>query len=253
MNSEPEGQIYDCIGAGYKSQRRSDPRIFEQIERALSGCVTVINVGAGTGSYEPQGCTLAVEPSQKMIDQRPPGIAKCIKGVAEKLPVRNKAFDGALASLTMHHWTDVAAGLAEMRRVARKRIVLFTWDPEAEIDFWLTRDYFPAILDLDRPRFPALWQLHGMLGGMEVHPVMIPADCADGFLGAFWKRPEAYLDEEVRRGISAMAQIERSELESGLERLRVDLRTGEWMRRNAKLRPLAELDLGYRIVICVRT
>ncbi|MGB8353918.1 MAG: methyltransferase domain-containing protein [Chthoniobacteraceae bacterium] len=243
------GPIYDEIGAGYTSRRSSDFRIFEQIRRALAPCATVLNVGAGTGSYEPATCTLAVEPSERMIAQRPAGTARCIRAVAEHLPLGDKSFDGSLASLTIHHWTNVRAGLAEMRRVTRKRIVLFTWDPEFEADFWLVRDYFPAILELDRPRFPTLRQLEEMLGRIEVDVVPIPADCQDGFIGAFWKRPEAFLDPEVVRANSAMAQIDPQKFRDGIEKLREDLQSGEWARRNAGLGALGELDLGYRLIV----
>jgi SAM-dependent methyltransferase len=240
---------YDEIGIGYASRRTSDPRIFECIRMALSSCATVLNVGGGAGSYEPPTCILAVEPSQRMIEQRPPGLARCIRAAAEHLPLEDKSFDGALASLTIHHWKDVRAGLAEMCRVTRKRIVLFTWDPEFEADYWLTRDYFPAILELDRPRFPTLRGLEAMLHRIDVQTVPISADCQDGFIGAFWKRPEAFLDPEVVRANSAMAQLDPQKLQDGLGRLRDDLRTGAWWRRNPHLAAQNELDLGYRLVI----
>lgn len=246
---EKERPIYDRIGVGYTARRGTDPAIFRQIEAALAGCATVLNVGAGTGSYEPAACALAVEPSQRMIEQRAEGRARCIQASAERLPLEDKSFDGALASLTIHHWTDVAAGLAEMRRVARKRVVLFTWDPEFRADFWLTRDYFPAIAKLDRPRFPTLPQLRGWLGRVEVQAVPIPADCEDAFLGAFWKRPAAFLDPAVVRANSAMALLEASVLSLGLARLAADLRSGAWARRNGELEGLRELDLGYRLVV----
>jgi SAM-dependent methyltransferase len=242
--------VYDKIGIGYTSRRRSDPTIFGQIEKALSPCTTVLNVGAGTGSYEPTTCTLAVEPSQEMINQRPRTAAHCIRAAAERLPLEDKSFDGALASLTIHHWNDIQAGLAEMRRVTRKRIVLFTWDPEFESDFWLTRDYLPAILQRDRPRFPNMRQLGAVLQNIEVQTVPIPAQCQDGFFGSFWKRPEAYLDPEVKRTNSAMAQLDPEHLQDGLRRLRHDLSSGVWADRNSNLAGLTELDLGYRLVLC---
>ncbi|MGA9668896.1 MAG: class I SAM-dependent methyltransferase, partial [Terracidiphilus sp.] len=142
--------VYDKIGVDYSLRRKADPQILDQIEKALSSCATVLNVGAGTGSYEPPACTLAVEPSQEMIDQRSRGSALCIRGTAEQLPLEDRSFDGTLASLTIHHWDDVEAGLIEMQRVARKKVVLFTWDPESESDFWLTRGYFPAMLERDQ-------------------------------------------------------------------------------------------------------
>ncbi len=246
---EEERPIYDRIGVGYTSRRGTDPTIFRQIEAALAGCTTVLNVGAGTGSYEPAACTLAVEPSRRMIEQRAVGRARCIQASAEKLPLEDKSFDGALACLTIHHWTDVAAGLAEMRRVARKRVVLFTWDPEFRLNFWLTRDYFPAIAKLDRPRFPTLPQLQSWLGRAEVQAVPIPADCEDAFIGAFWKRPAAFLDPAVVQANSAMALLEPTALQEGLGRLEADLRSGVWARRNGELEGLREFDLGYRLVV----
>jgi ubiquinone/menaquinone biosynthesis C-methylase UbiE len=185
-----------------------------------------------------------------MINQRPRGAARCIRAAAERLPLEDKSFDGALASLTIHHWKDIQAGLAEMRRVARKRIVLFTWDPEFESDFWLTRDYFPAILQLDRPRFPTMRRLDAILQNIEVQIVPISAQCQDGFIGSFWKRPEAFLDPEVQRTNSAMAQLDPEQLQDGLLRLRQDLLTNLWAKRNSDLAGLTELDLGYRLVIC---
>jgi SAM-dependent methyltransferase len=249
VDHESVSPIYDEIGPGYTLRRRSDPRIFEYIKTALSSCATIVNVGAGAGSYEPPTCPLAVEPSPTMIEQRPTGIARCVRAVAEHLPLEDKSFDGSLASLTIHHWKDVPAGLAEMRRVTRKRIVLFTWDPEFEANYWLTRDYFPAILELDRPRFPTLRALEAMLARIDVQTVPISADCQDGFIGAFWKRPEAFLDPDVVRANSAMAQLDPQKLKDGLARLRDDLRTGAWWRRNPHLPALNELDLGYRLVI----
>lgn len=247
VSDEP---IYDKIGSGYATRRKPDPDIFRSIEKALSICTSVLNVGAGTGSYEPPTCTLAVEPSQEMINQRPRSSARCIRAAAERLPIEDNSFDGALASLTIHHWKDIQAGLAEMRRVARKRIVLFTWDPEFESDFWLTRDYVPGILELDRSRFPTMLQLGSLLQNFEVQIIPIPAQCEDGFVGSFWKRPKAYLDPEVQRTNSAMALLDAEQLGKGLRRLRHDLLTGIWYDRNSNLADLNELDLGYRLVIC---
>jgi SAM-dependent methyltransferase len=185
-----------------------------------------------------------------MIKQRPRTAAHCIRAAAERLPLGDKSFDGTLASLTIHHWKDIQAGLAGMRRVTRKRIVLFTWDPEFESDFWLTRDYLPVIVQQDRPRFPTMPQLGAVLQDFEVQTVLIPAQCQDGFLGSFWKRPEAYLDSEVQRTNSAMAQLDPEHLRDGLRRLERDLASGIWADRNSHLARLTELDLGYRLVLC---
>jgi SAM-dependent methyltransferase len=242
--------IYDAIGEGYSLYRRTDPIIFSQIVKAVAMCETVLNVGAGTGCYEPATCRLAVEPSFKMIVQRPLGSAPCIQGVAERLPLANQSFDGSLASLTIHHWSDVAAGLREMCRVTRKRIVLFTWNPELDSRFWLTRDYLPEIFDL--PHSPTMAELKRILGNVEVQPVPIPEDCHDGFMGAFWKRPTAFLDPLIQRANSAMALLDREVLRKGIDRLRDDLQTGAWSSRNAELQTLTSLDVGFRMVISDR-
>lgn len=241
--------LYDTIGKKYSSRRRTDPKIFSQIVAALEMCDTVLNVGAGTGCYEPTTCRLAVEPSLRMIAQRPLGSAPCVLGVAEKLPLADKSFDGSLASLTLHHWSDISAGLREMRRVTRERIVLFTWDPEFRADFWLTRDYLPEILERDRPRFPTMGQLERMLGKVEVQPVPIPHDCQDGFTGAYWRRPAAYLDPVVQTTNSSMALLDAEIVRKAVDRLREDLQTGRWSARNRELQARASLDLGNRLII----
>jgi SAM-dependent methyltransferase len=191
--------IYDRIGSGYTGTRRPDPRIAAAIGAALGDARTLVNVGAGAGAYEPPvRRVVAVEPSRAMIRQRPTGAAPCIQAVAERLPFRDGAVDASLAILTIHHWTEQAAGLAELRRVARRRVVVFTWDLGSLGEFWLTTEYFPEILDLDRPRFASMAVLEQRLGAIRTIPVPIPHDCQDGFLGAFWRRPEAYLDPAVR-------------------------------------------------------
>jgi SAM-dependent methyltransferase len=236
---------YDAIGEGYALRRRPDPRIAAAISSALGAARTVINVGAGTGSYEPTDrVVLAVEPSDLMITQRPAGAAPCVRGSAESLPAEDAAFDAAMAVLTIHHWSNWRLGLREMRRVARHRIVLLTFDAAAS-NFWLTRDYLPELLMLDRQIMPALDALAEELGAFEVSPVMIPHDCSDGFLGAYWRRPALYLDPIVRRSISPFASIDAGE---GLGRLADDLESGVWHRRNADLLTLDALDVGYRLL-----
>jgi SAM-dependent methyltransferase len=239
---------YDRIGVAYSTTRRPDPRIRDAIWSALGGAATVINVGAGAGSYEPPETVLAVEPSQVMIDQRPPGSAPAVRAGAERLPVPDGFAEAAMALLTVHHWSDVAAGIAELRRVAR-RIVILTWDQHVTERFWLSREYLPQLSSYDR-RAVTIDSLLDLLGGGEVRPLPVPHDCSDGFLGAFWRRPQAYLDPTVRAGISTMAALEPT-LGPGLERLRGDLESGEWDRRHADLLQLDELDLGYRLLITV--
>lgn len=245
--------LYDTIGRGYASLRRADPRIFAAINAALGDAVSVANIGAGTGSYEPRDRTvIAVEPSEVMIRQRPapPLAAPCVQGTAESLPLESASVDAAMAILTIHHWTDLQQGLAEMARVARKRAVILTWVPDSA-PFWLTQDYFPEILTYDRTVFPATLALIAMLerliGPTTLSPLPIPHDCADGMLCAYWRRPERYLRDDVRAAISSFARID---AEPGLARLRDDLASGRWARRNQHILNMSELDLGYRLITC---
>ena len=241
---------YDRIGQGYVASRRPDARIARAIVSALGDAASLVNVGAGAGSYEPPDRrVVAVEPSVEMIRQRPRDAAPAVRGVAEHLPFRTGAFDAALAVLTVHHWTDVAAGLAELRRVGRRRVVILTWDPACHTGFWLIDEYLPALLDLDIARFPTLSAVARSMPGMRATPVPIPHDCVDGFLGAFWRRPEAYLDPNVRRAISGFAQLPRERVEDCVTRLDADLRSGAWDRRFGHLRSLDALDLGYRLIV----
>ena len=237
---------YERIGRGYGELRRADPRLERAIAEALGDAASVVNVGAGTGSYEPAGPgTVAVEPAVVMIAQRPPNAAPCVRGYAERLPFGDRTFDAGLAVLTIHHWSDWREGLRELVRVARKRVVLSTWDPECG-GFWLMKDYLPSMLELDRRRFPSLAALSGELGDVQVRAVPIPHDCTDGFLGAYWRRPTAFLDPSIRRGISSFAP---AELDAGLARLAGDLESGAWVRKHEYLLEQAELDIGYRLVV----
>jgi SAM-dependent methyltransferase len=241
-------QLYDVIGGSYARHRRPDPRLAEAIVRALGPGPSVVNVGAGTGSYEPTDRrVVAVEPSLAMIRQRPPGSAPVVQASAMDLPLRDAAFAAALAVLTIHHWPDRERGLAELARVSAGRVVIVTWDP-ASRGFWL-EDYFPALMDIDRPLFPSLEEFRRTLGTVEVHPLAIPHDCADGFLGAYWRRPHAYLDPGVRGAISTFSKIE---ADAGLARLRRDVADGTWAGRHGHLAHRSELDLGYRLVVAGR-
>ena len=244
-------QLYDRIGTGYSVTRRTEPRLATRIDAALGSAETVVNVGAGTGSYEPRGRrVVAVEPSAVMLRQRHPDAAPAIQGQAERLPFPDGTFDAAMAVWTVHHWADPPAGLAELRRVARDRVVVATWDPELGGDFWLFARYLPAIRDADAAAFPAIATIAEALGGrVDVAPLPIPQDCADGFLGAFWARPEAYLDPAVRAGMSTLAAADPDVVAAGLSQLAVDLDSGEWDARFGELRRTAELDLGYRLVV----
>lgn len=239
--------LYDSIGDDYKVYRRPDPRIAHAISLALDDADTVLNVGAGAGSYEPADRkVVALEPSLAMIRQRGAGSAPVVQAGATHLPFHDAAFAAALAILTVHHWPDRARGLAELARVARRRVVILTWDP-ASPNFWLTDDYFPAIVAIDRPIFPTIEELGRAFGSFDVRTLLIPHDCTDGFLGAYWRRPHAYLDPGVRGAISTFTKLD--SLEPGLTRLREDLTDGSWARRHGHLLAASELDLGYRLVV----
>ncbi len=240
---------YDRIGVGYARYRRPDSRIGAAITDALGDARSVLNVGAGTGSYEPTDRrVVAVEPSSTMVAQRPPGSAPVVCAVAEHLPIRDDAFDVALGVLTVHHWTDVDRGLAELRRVARRQ-VLFGFEVSTQEQLWFTGHYLPESAALEAKRAPTTAQLIDGLDGAEVLAVPVPHDCADGFLGAYWRRPEAYLDAEVRASISTFASIDPVVVDTAIERLRADLDSGAWHRAHAELLELDELDLGYRLIV----
>ena len=241
--------VYDRIGSTYTSTRRPDPTIADLILRALGEANTVVNVGAGTGAYEPTDRSIfAVEPAEHMIRQRTAGTAHVIQAVAEALPFRDHAFDAALAVLTLHHWTDWRRGLDEMRRVA-DRVVLFTFEPGEMGNFWLTEAYFPEIVELDRERCPPVADLVNQLGDCTVDRIAIPHDCADGFFAAYWRRPEGYLDPGVRTGISGFALLDPDVVNRGVARLRADLESGSWEERYGHLRRLDALDVCYRLVV----
>jgi SAM-dependent methyltransferase len=239
---------YDSIGRTYTATRQTEPRIAARIWAALGDARTVVNVGAGTGNYEPPDREVtAVEPSEVMIAQRAPDTAPVVQASAEHLPFDDDSFDAAMAVLTLHHWTDWRAGCAELRRVARDRVVVFSWDPTYRGRMWLSAEYFPTLSWQDVREFPTLQDQVGALQA-TVEVVPVPWDCRDGFFSAFWRRPEAYLDPAVRAGISTMARREH-ELAGGIARLRADLESGEWARRHADLLDLEELDLGYRLLV----
>jgi SAM-dependent methyltransferase len=242
--------VYDTIGTSYTATRRTDPRISQVIWAELHGCRSVLNVGAGAGAYEPPGTTVvAVEPSAAMRAARPAGSAPCVIGVAESLPFDTDSFDATLAILTLHHWSDYVAGLRELARVARRRVVVLHWDQDVLDQFWLA-EYVPEGFAFDRQRAPSLDQVVGALNlATEVIPVMIPHDCQDGFAAAFWRRPAAYLDPTIRAGMSMFAQTEPFRGD-GLDRLARDLdTTGAWMARHRALLDLVEHDCGYRLVV----
>jgi SAM-dependent methyltransferase len=248
---EPKHDPYERIAAGYPATRREDPRIARQILQALGDARSVLNVGAGTGAYEPRDRdVLAVEPSERMIARRPPQLRRALKGWAESLPLQADSVDAAMACMSLHHWGDWRVGVQEMRRVARKRVVIFTYDPSWAERFWLLRDYLPELGRLDARRFPTLAEQCAAAGEcIQVSPVPIHHDCQDGFLAAYWRRPHAYLDARVRANMSAFHLPGAERLLGGLRRLAEDLRTGHWHRHNADILERDELDLGYRLIV----
>jgi SAM-dependent methyltransferase len=236
--------LYDRIGDGYAGLRRADPRIAAQLVAALGPPAPLLNLGAGTGNYEPEDrWVVAVEPSVEMIRQRPARAAPAVRAVAQALPFAEGAFEAGLAVLTVHHWPDPIAGLRELRRVVRGRIVILTFDPAARP--WLT-DYIPGLAALDEAQMPALDVYEAALGPVRITPLAIPHDCTDGFLYAYWRRPEAYLDPRLRSGSSSFRVL--ADAGGGLERLREDLANGAWDRRHGALRDRDSYDAGYRLI-----
>jgi SAM-dependent methyltransferase len=240
---------YDRIGLSYSQVRRADPRFEQALWGALGDARSVLNVGAGAGSYEPNDrMVLAVEPSPVMIAQRPADAAPAIRAVAECLPLEDHSVDATMGVFTMQHWSDVDRGLAEALRVTRKRIVLLTLDFDVTAEMWLCRDYLPEIAEHDRKTFPSIEHLQAVLPQLRVDTVPVPADCTDGFCIALWGRPEAHLDPHVRRSSSIWHLLPESVIESGLRRLRQDLQSGAWDRRYGQLRSQAEHDVGVRLL-----
>ncbi|MEO5841961.1 MAG: methyltransferase domain-containing protein [Acidimicrobiales bacterium] len=245
------GVRYDKIGHGYARGRHPDDRLRQNIVDALGSSVTVVNVGAGTGNYEPvDRLTVALEPSAVMIAQRPPGTARVVCGVAEALPFADRSFDAAMAVSTVHHWSDLAVGLAEMSRGAARRVVYFS-EPSLPEMYWLIDEYFPSILSMPiNQAAPSAERVVELLGGeCEVRVFAIPRDFAEASAGGFWARPEAYCDPAVQGAMSMFALLDPSDGADGVARLRADLASGAWDRRHGHLRQQDELDLGYRIVV----
>ena len=242
--------LYDTIGTHYSNYRRPDPRITTALSAELGYAASIVNIGAGVGSYEPRDreFVVAVEPSGLMISQRAKSGPPVVQARAESLPFREAAFDAATAILTIHHWSDVERGLLEARRVARERVVLLTRSGFGQ-DFWLL-DYLPQIREIEEPLFPSIEELARLLGPVRVTPVPIPHDCTDGFLCAYWRRPHSYLSEGVRGAISTFSRV--LDIDEGLHRLEKDLETGVWQNRYSRLLQTDSMDFGYRLVVCER-
>lgn len=240
---------YDRTGVGYAEVRRADPRIAARVEDALGEARTVVNVGAGTGSYEPRDRdVVAVEPSAVMVAQRPPGSAPVVRASAERLPFEDDSFDAAMAMITVHHWRDLARGVSEMLRVARKRVVVLSFERELA-EYWFS-DYFPRALEIHAELMPSPDRLAEMMGGASIETVPLPRRCCDGFFLALWDRPEMHLDPEVRRSSTIWHEMKPEEAEPGLAALRADLASGAWDERHGHLREdTPELDLGLRLLV----
>jgi SAM-dependent methyltransferase len=241
--------LYDTLGRTYNATRRADPRVAAQIGQALADSASLVNIGAGAGSYESAKTIAAIEPSQIMIDQRPPGAAPAIRAEAEHVPLRDNCTDAALAVLTVHHWADVAAGIAEMRRIARYRLVVLTWDADVMGEkFWLLSEYLPEARAADAALAVPVDRLMSLLADPVITPVPVPHDCTDGFAASFWRRPDAYLDPGVQAGMSLFTKTSPIMVSAGMARLAADLQSGRWRREHAGLLDLTQLDLGYRLI-----
>jgi SAM-dependent methyltransferase len=240
---------YDTIGHGYADRRQPDPRLAERIWAAIGDARSIVNVGAGTGSYEDGSGDrplIAVDPSHVMLRQRPTRAAPAIAAAAEHLPFASRTFDVALGILTAHHWSDLQQGLAELRRVSRRQVVL-TIDTDVHDAMWLCREYVPAIVGLSDGA-----PLNTIVNALDAHTVdilPIPADCRDGFLMAYWNRPELYLDPIAQSNTSAFALLSREAIAPGLARLKSDLADGTWHHRHGDLLHQTEFDAGLRLVI----
>lgn len=235
--------LYDEIGKGYSIGRKTDPKIAHFINQYLHGSESIVNIGAGTGSYEPDRKKLiAVEPSSEMIRQRPKGSHPVQQASAESLPFKNGCFSHAMTILSMHHWENRKQAFSEIKRVVRQRFITLTWNPDAD-KYWLTRDYFPEIHDIDKSIFPALSELEQSFKGIRFYSLPIPAECIDGFTAAYWSRPEAYLDSLVRKGMSTFSKIQG--LEVGVQKLKHDIDSGLWQSKYGELKSKDSLDVGY--------
>ncbi len=249
MTTPPAAAVYDTIGRGYTAHRGEDPRWAAVIEQQLGEARVVVNVGAGTGSYEPSDRALiAVEPSGVMVSQRPAGAAPVVRASASALPLPTGCADVALAICTVHHWDDAAAGLAELCRVAPRRVVLAI-DFEIHSQFWLLEDYLPEVRDSTREIGPTADAVADIIGATTVIDLLVPRDMQDGVLGAYWCRPEAYLDPAVRANCSGLALADPAVITRGVAALESDLSSGAWHERHADLSDLDAVDIGYRLLV----
>jgi SAM-dependent methyltransferase len=241
---------YGVHGEGYARQRRADPRIARHIHEALGDARTVLNIGAGAGSYEPADRdVVAVEPSAAMRAQRGSRAAPAIDAVAESLPFDDDTFDASMATITVHQWRDLAKGLREMRRVTRGPVVIMAFEPDAYASYWLMQ-MIPELMDVIRSRDPAITTITGHLGGRsDVQSIPIPIDCSDGFVDSFYARPESFLDPAVRRSQSSWNFVADEPKERFVVELARDLGSGEWDRKFGELRTKPCLDVALRMIV----
>jgi SAM-dependent methyltransferase len=250
MAVKPAGDFdYDAHGAGYGLRRRTDPRIAALVHAALGDARTVINVGAGAGSYEPEDrYVVAAEPSAQMRSQRPPHRVPALDCCAESLPFDEDSFDAAMAMVTIHQWSDSDRGLGELRRVSRGPVVILTFDGDALDRLWLAQ-YAPELIEAERRRYPTIDHIREILGGFStVSQVPVPIDCLDGFTEAFYARPEAFLEADVRRSQSAWGFVDPSVEARFADRLGSDLASGRWDRTYGDLRTQPEFVGALRLV-----
>ncbi|MEA2372570.1 MAG: hypothetical protein QOH12_2964 [Solirubrobacteraceae bacterium] len=254
--TSPKAARYDRIGHNYSRSRREDPRFAARLQNALGRAGTVVNVGAGAGSYEPRDRhVIAIEPSDVMAAQRPPELSPAIRASAGNLPLRDDSVDAAMAVLTIHHWDhDQERGVRELRRVARDAVVILTYDPHVSGSMWLMADYLPEVAELDRRIFPSPELLISWLGGRSrVEPLPIPNDTPDWMLGSFWAHPERVLDEAARNATSGFARMDTTVVERVVTAVGSDLATGLWDERHGHLRRLEACDVGLRLVVGTRS
>ncbi len=243
---------YDTIGHGYSQTRREDPRFRAQIHAALADARTVVNVGAGTGAYEPRDRhVIAIEPSDVMAAQRPRDLAPAIRASADDIPLRDHSVDAAMAILSVHHWDEGREkGIRELRRIARKAVVVLTYDPAVSASMWLMADYLPEVAALDRQIFPRPEQLAEWLGGdVRIDTLPIPCDTPDWMLGSFWAHPERVLDARARAATSGFARMATHVVDRVVSEVSRDLANGLWDDRHGHLRSLETLDVGLRLIV----
>ena len=240
---------YETRGQGYAQQRRTDPRIANFVHEALGSARSVLNVGAGAGSYEPEDrYVLSIEPSAAMRAQRPAHLSPAIHAVAENLPLDDQSFDASMALVTVHQWPDLQKGLSELCRVTRDRILVLTFDGDALDRYWLA-DYVPELISVERGRYPSISLLRAGLGITKIQVIPVPIDCLDGFTEAFYARPERFLDLTVRRSQSAWGFVADEIQERFVTNLSNDLRSGAWDERYGKLRQQPFFEGSLRLLV----